>query len=89
MITYKNTSLAVKTFYGVEFRPGDVREVPGFILDPAMIRYNGTPKEPPKAEHVVKSLNKSAPIRKNERKQSNESNKTDNKEENPNGKNND
>lgn len=44
MLKYKNTSLAVKTFYGVQFKPGEVNEVPGYINDPAMIRSIDMPK---------------------------------------------
>ena len=36
-MTYKNTSLSVKTFYGEKFQPGEVKEVPGYINDPDMI----------------------------------------------------
>lgn len=35
---YKNTSLTKKTFYGVVFMPGEVKDVPGFINDIKMIR---------------------------------------------------
>jgi len=52
MFTYKNTSLTVKTFYGVEFKPGDVHEVSGYINDPAMIRVSAKPKI---ASKVVKA----------------------------------
>lgn len=45
MFTYKNTSLSVKTFYGVQFKPGEIHSVPGFINDPFMIRSNDKPKE--------------------------------------------
>lgn len=38
MFRYKNTSLSVKTFYGVTFKPGDEKAVPGFINDSGMIR---------------------------------------------------
>lgn len=55
MFAYKNTSLSVKTFYGVTFKPGDVNEVPGFINDPSMIRVTAKPKEPPKVSDVKKS----------------------------------
>ena len=49
MFTYKNTSLSVKTFYGVQFKPGEIHSVPGFINDPALIRCAAKPKEVPKA----------------------------------------
>ena len=89
MITYKNTSLAVKTFYGVVFKPGEIHSVPGFITDVTMIRVDALPKEHPKADNVVQSLNKPGQSKKSGQKQSNESNKIDNKEENPDGKHND
>lgn len=31
MPNYKNNSSSVKTFYGVEFKPGEVHYVPGYI----------------------------------------------------------
>lgn len=55
---YKNTSYITKTFYGVKFKPGEVKEVPDFINDPKMIRVNELPKEPP-----VSSKIKSAPAK--------------------------
>lgn len=38
MITYKNISFSAKTFYGVRFEPGEVKDVPGYINSPSMIR---------------------------------------------------
>ena len=40
---YKNISYSVKTFYGVEFKPGEVKEVPGYINNPTMIAVNSYP----------------------------------------------
>lgn len=34
---YKNISCSVKTFYGTEFKPGEIKEVPGYINHPKMI----------------------------------------------------
>jgi hypothetical protein len=34
---YKNVSNCAKTFYGVNFNPGDTKEVPGYINDTHMI----------------------------------------------------
>lgn len=34
---YKNTSRSTKTFYGVTFKPGESREVPGYITNPDFI----------------------------------------------------
>ena len=44
MITYKNISFSAKTFYGVKFRPGEVKSVPGFINSPVMVRVYGEDK---------------------------------------------
>lgn len=41
MLYYKNISLATKTFYGVEFKPGEINAVPGFINNSHMMRVNG------------------------------------------------
>ena len=40
---YINLSGVVKTFYGVEFKPGDVRDVDGQINDPDMFTAFGVP----------------------------------------------
>lgn len=58
MIFYKNTSLTVKTFYGVTFNLGEVNGVPGYINHRDMICVP-EPKEPPKAEAATK---KSSPV---------------------------
>lgn len=34
---YKNISITVKTFYGIEFKPGDIKKVPGYINHPMMV----------------------------------------------------
>lgn len=39
---YKNTSFATKTFYGVEFKHGDIKEVPGYINDSKFILITDT-----------------------------------------------
>lgn len=41
MITYKNISYSAKTFYGVKFKSGEIKQVPGYINDPSMIRIYG------------------------------------------------
>jgi hypothetical protein len=51
MITYKNISYSAKTFYGVEFRPGEVKSVPGYINDSGMVRVFTVQK--PKAPTVI------------------------------------
>ena len=38
MITYKNISYSAKTFYGVKFEPGEIKEVPGYINSSGMVR---------------------------------------------------
>lgn len=40
MITYKNISFSAKTFYGIEFAPGEIKAVPGYINSPNMIRVS-------------------------------------------------
>lgn len=48
---YKNISLSVKTFHGVTFKPGEVKEVKDFINDDHMIVVEPKPSEskPPKS----------------------------------------
>lgn len=41
---YQNTSNFVKTFHGVTFQPGEIRDVCGNINDPAMIIVFGIPE---------------------------------------------
>ena len=56
---YKNMTCATKTFYGVEFKPGDEHEVPGFINADGMFRTDicevperGKKSEPKASEQV-------------------------------------
>lgn len=42
---YKNISPFVKTFYGVEFKPGEIKDVCGNINDPAMVIVFGTAED--------------------------------------------
>lgn len=49
MYVYKNSSYAVKTFYGVTINPGDIKEFPGPVNDKCMRPINNLPKEPPSA----------------------------------------
>ena len=53
MLVYKNNSISVKTFYGVTFRPGDIKEVPGYINSNKFIRMKSVPKELPERAEVV------------------------------------
>lgn len=53
MITYKNISFSAKTFYGVEFKSGEVKSVPGFINSPSMVRVYGVEETKPEKKEVV------------------------------------
>lgn len=44
---YYNGSRFSKTFYGVTFRPGESKDVPGYINHPKFIAVASMPKEPP------------------------------------------
>ena len=55
MVTYKNISVSAKTFYGVKFEPGDVKEVPGYINSPSMIRIFGIKPTPEDKEPTYKA----------------------------------
>lgn len=46
---YKNTGMTSKTFYGVTFKPKEVKEVPGYINDPKFIRMPNNAKVDGKA----------------------------------------
>lgn len=39
---YKNNSRVTKTFYGVTFKPGETKDVNGYINDPNFIRIIDT-----------------------------------------------
>lgn len=41
---YKNIGMTSKTFYGVTFKPKEVKEVPGYINDPKFIRMPNNAK---------------------------------------------
>lgn len=59
MLFYKNNSTVTKTFYGVVFRPGEIKQSPGYINSSNFIRVFSMPKEPPKRiDHVKKQVNK-------------------------------
>lgn len=38
MLKYKNIGCSAKTFYGVTFEPDEIKEVPGYINNPNMVR---------------------------------------------------
>ena len=49
---YKNLSNTIKTFYGVTFNPGDIKEVSGYINHPKFfITDKPIHKEPPKDDN--------------------------------------
>lgn len=52
---YKNTGPSVKTFYGVTFKPGEVKEVNGRIYHHRFLQVS-EPKEPPVATELPKSI---------------------------------
>ena len=58
MLIYRNTSGTKKTFYGVTFKPGDVKEVKGFINSPGFVRVPSKPKEPPMAPQTAATSKK-------------------------------
>lgn len=41
MMTYRNTGILAKTFYGVTFNPGESKNVPGYINDPSFVISSG------------------------------------------------
>lgn len=43
---YKNVSTVPKTFQGVRFNPGEVKEVSGYINDKFFVRVSSLPKDP-------------------------------------------
>ena len=45
---YKNVSNTTKTFHGVTIKPGEIKDVPGYINNRGFIQVNEMPKEPPK-----------------------------------------
>jgi len=54
---YRNHSTVAKTFYGVTFQPGEIKEVPGYINNKSFDIVDAPkPKEPPKSvEQPTKS----------------------------------
>ena len=52
MIQYKNISYSAKTFYGVEFAPGEIKSVPGYINSPSMVRVFRKQKSKPAPEKI-------------------------------------
>lgn len=56
---YKNISSSVKTFHGVTFKPGEIKEVPGYINSKYFIRVNSMPQEPPRSVESVEKPSRS------------------------------
>lgn len=54
-LMYKNIGTVTKTFYGVEFKPGDTKECSGYINAPMFIRINN------KNEDLKNASSKSTP----------------------------
>lgn len=72
---YKNLSNSVKTFYGITFKPGDIKEVPGFINNKYMIVVD-EPKQPAKPQQPKPSpVAEKKPEPKKEQQSSSEANK--------------
>lgn len=49
MIKYKNISSYPLTFYNVTFNPNEIKEVPGFVNHPKMVRITETIQPKPRA----------------------------------------
>lgn len=43
---YKNTSYTEATFYGITFKPGEIKDVPGYINNPHFIRVENVQNTP-------------------------------------------
>lgn len=52
---YINRSDITKTFYGVEFKPNEAKEVAGYINDPFFEKLDSLPEGPPKEAKTDKS----------------------------------
>ena len=57
---YKNISYSTKTFYGVTFKPGEIKEVAGDVNSPWMIEVEA-PKAPVTPTEVQKPQQKPSP----------------------------
>lgn len=85
---YKNMSIATKTFYGITFKPGEIKEVPGYINDKSFIACS-RPATPARvaSKSAAKSTTKPsvAESKKHESEVKDKSTKTEEKEESVNG----
>lgn len=59
---YKNISACKKTFYGVVFNPGDIKEVPGYVNDRQMIVESSLPDKK-EAKEINASTKKSNSVK--------------------------
>lgn len=75
---YKNISIATKTFHGVTLKPGEIKNVPGYINDKGFVRCEA-PKAPVKSS-AKPSVEATKPAT-----QSTKSTKIEKKEESVNG----
>lgn len=53
---YKNNSITTKTFYGITFKPGDIKFVPGYINNKGFIQIKSVPKELPKSTEEIETV---------------------------------
>jgi len=58
MLVYKNISKYERTIRGITFKPGEIKEVPGYLNDPWFVRLSSMPVEPPKAVETIKKSKK-------------------------------
>lgn len=59
---YKNYSHTTKTFYGIEFKPGETHDVPGYINDPKFVRVKDVESFVQSAEPVLQVEKHTPPI---------------------------
>lgn len=61
---YKNYSYKAKTYHGVEFKPGEIKQVPHLIRDSKMVRiFKKAEKEAKKSVEEIKPAKKRSPGR--------------------------
>lgn len=61
MIRYRNLSVVSKSYYGVTFRPGEVKEVPGYIHSRYFEVVTDTKEESKTSESTKSSKKKQVP----------------------------
>ena len=54
ILKYKNTCRVTRTIYGVTFKPGEIKDVKGYINDPGFVRV---PDVKETLQSVTKSVN--------------------------------